>query len=94
MELWSLPVTADGQAVIMPICSSGWMPRLREKARIIHYAGFAKPWSFHDIPFADLWEHYYKETPFADRPLKRTSYAMMKKLYEKRRLLHPDEENQ
>ena len=67
------------------------LPELKETARIIHFAGFAKPWQFYDLPFADVWKAYYDRTPFAGKPLKQMSYFRMKQMYEKYRNVHPDE---
>lgn len=66
------------------------LPELRKIARIIHFAGFAKPWNFSDLPFSDLWKEYYDRSPFSGKPLKRTSYRIMKSLYEKYRERVPD----
>lgn len=59
------------------------IPELREVARIIHYVGSAKPWQFVDIPFGDIWVDYYERSPFGGRPLRRTSYARMRAVWEK-----------
>ena len=59
------------------------MPYLREHAKIIHFVGPAKPWQFHDLPFADDWMNYYLESPYGGQSLKRTSYFRMKALYER-----------
>ena len=58
------------------------VPALKETARIIHYVGQAKPWKFEDIPFADVWMSFYEKSPFGSRPLRRTSYAKMRRMYE------------
>ena len=67
------------------------METLREMARLIHFAGFAKPWTFHDLPFADVWKHYYLRSPFRDAPLRTTSYFGMKAVY--RRFYEKTENN-
>ena len=59
------------------------LPKLTEKARIIHYTGFAKPWTFTDIPFADVWMTYFEKSPFRGTKLRRTSYFKMKEIYRK-----------
>ncbi len=66
------------------------MPELTQIARIIHFAGFAKPWNFTDLPFSDLWKGFFDRSPFRNTPLKRTSYRLMKKMYEKFRTQYPD----
>ena len=58
------------------------IPELKEVAKIIHYVGSVKPWQFTDIPFEDIWTGYYMRSPFANRPLRRTSYAKMKAVWE------------
>ena len=58
------------------------LAELHQEARIIHYVGSAKPWKFTDIPLGDIWMGYYGKSPFAGEPLKRTSYARMRKMYE------------
>ena len=59
------------------------LPQLQKMAKIIHYAGTAKPWRFNDLPFADTWMKYYKRTAYGSRPLTRTSYFRMKAMYQK-----------
>ena len=59
------------------------VPALAQSAEIIHYVGSAKPWQFSDIPFADVWMEYYRRSPFGSTPLRRTSYARMKAMWER-----------
>lgn len=59
------------------------VPELREVARIVHFVGRAKPWKFTDIPLGDVWMDFYQRSPFGTRPLRRTSLAMLRKLYER-----------
>ncbi|PJM74070.1 glycosyltransferase [Bifidobacterium primatium] len=42
----------------------------RANPRIIHYAGFEKPWKKPDCDFADVYWDYARETPFYERLLK------------------------
>ena len=57
------------------------LPELEKTAKIVHFAGFAKPWTFTDLPFSDAWKYWYDRSPFAGRPLKRTSYFRMKAVF-------------
>lgn len=59
------------------------IPELARTAKIIHFVGSAKPWRFFDIPFADIWRSWYDKSPFADEPLRLTSHAKMRALYER-----------
>ena len=59
------------------------IPQLKESARIIHYVGSVKPWNFTTIPFEDVWTAWYDRSPFANQPLKRTSFAKMRMMYER-----------
>ena len=56
---------------------------LKKEAAIIHYAGFAKPWMFYDIPFADVWMDYYRRCPQTGKKPVRTSYHRMRDIYRK-----------
>ena len=66
------------------------LPALASTARIIHFAGTAKPRNLTDIPFEEIWKGYYDRSPFASVPLKRTSYTRMKRFYEKYLAQHPE----
>lgn len=57
--------------------------RLEQEAVIIHYVGRAKPWIFHDLPFNDIWDRYYLASPFGEQKLKRMSYSIARRLYER-----------
>ncbi len=59
------------------------LPALRKTAKIVHYAGAAKPWIFSDLPFSDVWMDFYSRSPFGKTPLRRTSYARMKSVFKK-----------
>ena len=43
----------------------------REHPKIIHYAGFVKPWTDPDCDFASIYWRYARETPFYERLLKK-----------------------
>ena len=43
----------------------------REQPKIIHYAGFVKPWTDPDCDFASIYWRYARETPFYERLLKK-----------------------
>ena len=43
----------------------------REQPKIIHYAGFIKPWTDPDCDFASIYWRYARETPFYERLLKK-----------------------
>ena len=45
----------------------------RNNPRIIHYAGFVKPWTDPDCDFASIYWRYARETPFYERLLKRVA---------------------
>lgn len=47
----------------------------RQHPRIIHYAGFVKPWTDPDCDFASIYWKYARETPFYERLLKKVVQA-------------------
>lgn len=47
----------------------------RNNPKIIHYAGFQKPWTDPDCDFASIYWKYARETPFYERLLKRVVKA-------------------
>lgn len=47
----------------------------RNNPKIIHYAGFQKPWTDPDCDFASIYWRYARETPFYERLLKRVVKA-------------------
>lgn len=47
----------------------------RQHPRIIHYAGFVKPWTDPDCDFASIYWKYARETPFYERLLKKVAKA-------------------
>ena len=47
----------------------------RQHPRIIHYAGFVKPWTDPDCDFASIYWKYARETPFYERLLKKVAQA-------------------
>ena len=55
----------------------------KERAKIVHFPGAAKPWKFHDIPFADEWMEWYAQCFGDPSKLRRMSYFRLKELYEK-----------
>ncbi|RUR43285.1 glycosyltransferase, partial [Bifidobacterium longum subsp. longum] len=48
----------------------------RNNPKIIHYAGYIKPWTDPDCDFASVYWRYARETPFYERLLKRVARAM------------------
>ncbi|NMM95091.1 DUF4422 domain-containing protein [Bifidobacterium oedipodis] len=50
----------------------------RSNPRIIHYAGYIKPWTDPDCDFASIYWRYARETPFYERLLKRVSAATVR----------------
>lgn len=48
----------------------------RNNPKIIHYAGYVKPWTDPDCDFASVYWRYARETPFYERLLKRVARAM------------------
>ncbi|TPF92101.1 DUF4422 domain-containing protein [Bifidobacterium sp. UTBIF-78] len=49
----------------------------REHPKIIHYAGFIKPWTDPDCDFASIYWRYARETPFYERLLKKVSASVV-----------------
>lgn len=47
----------------------------REQPKIIHYAGFVKPWTDPDCDFASIYWRYARETPFYERLLKKVAQS-------------------
>ena len=47
----------------------------RKQPKIIHYAGFVKPWTDPDCAFASIYWRYARETPFYERLLKKVMQA-------------------
>lgn len=41
------------------------------RAAIIHYSSFDKPWKYSDVPGVEIWEKYFKLSPLSAVPLKR-----------------------
>jgi lipopolysaccharide biosynthesis glycosyltransferase len=70
-------------AMIHCIASPEEQHFMRENATIIHFPGEAKPWKFNDLPFSDLWFHYYNRSPYGKNSLRRTSYFHLKAVYQK-----------
>jgi len=54
----------------------------RNNPKIIHYAGFQKPWTDPDCDFASIYWKYARETPFYERLLKRVVKANEPKIPE------------
>ncbi|MBQ8189506.1 MAG: glycosyltransferase family 8 protein [Lachnospiraceae bacterium] len=44
---------------------------MRDKASIIHYSSFDKPWKYSDVSGVEIWDSYYQKSPFMNQPLKR-----------------------
>jgi len=70
-------------AMIHCIASPEDLLFMRENAAIIHFPGEAKPWKFNDLPFSDLWLHYYNKCPCGKTPIRRNSYFRLKAVFEK-----------
>ncbi|WP_449495020.1 DUF4422 domain-containing protein [Bifidobacterium rousetti] len=49
----------------------------REKPKIIHYAGFIKPWTDPECDFASVYWRYARQTPFYERLVKKVAEKTM-----------------
>lgn len=62
----------------------------RNNPKIIHYAGYIKPWTDPDCDFASVYWRYARETPFYERLLKRVAgTAKAKEVKENKKHLPP-----
>ena len=57
----------------------------REKPKIIHYAGFIKPWTDPECDFASVYWRYARQTPFYERLVKKVAEKTMPAVVQKPR---------
>ncbi len=47
------------------------LEEIREKSYIIHFSSKDKPWKYHNVPYGDVWEYFYAQSPCSDISLDR-----------------------
>lgn len=64
-----------------------------ENATIMHFASKLKPWKYNDVPFAGIWNAYYKQSPCKLMKLNRENYYQSSFKYKEIPIILATDEN-
>lgn len=61
---------------------------MRDRAVIIHYSSFDKPWKYSDVTGVEIWDYYYHLSPLKDQKInrKKLHIPLLNKMREKKGL--------
>lgn len=61
---------------------------MRERAAVIHYSSFDKPWKYSDVSGVEIWDYYFRISPLKNYPLRRKKLhiPLLNKMREKKGL--------
>lgn len=63
------------------------LDEIKEDAYIIHFSSKDKPWKYFNVPYGDVWEYCFQQSPCKDAVLKRKPLVNNDKITLKRRIV-------